>query len=69
MSDTFWNKAAVIACTLVVVFSTAQHLADGTLDWLDYAALLFAGGYVGFIIAHTIYAPRVINVYKRRVDE
>ena len=58
MLNTFWNKAAVIACTLVVVFLTAQRLMDGTFGWLDYVCLLIMGAEVGFIMAHTIYERR-----------
>lgn len=66
MTNTFWNKAAVIACALVVISLTAQNLAGGTFDWLDYWLLLVVGVEVGFIVAHTMYAPRAINIFWRR---
>lgn len=65
MTNTFWHKAACLTCALVVVYFTAQNLMSGAFDWLDYWCLLVVGVEVGFIIAHTIYAPRVINVFHR----
>ena len=66
MTDTFFNKAAVIACAMVMIFLTAQNLVGGMFDWLDYWVLLLVGGYVGFIVAYTIYAPKTINIFWRR---
>lgn len=68
MNSTFWQRAAVIACNLLVIYFTARNLMSGTLDWLDYVCLLAVGIYVGFIAAYTAYAPRRIDVIHRRGD-
>lgn len=69
MPNTFWHRAACVACALVVIYLTAQNLMVGTFDWLDYVCLVAVGVDVGFIVAYAIYAPRQIDVIHRRGDD
>lgn len=69
MHNTFWHRAACIACALVAIYLTAQNLMGGAFDWLDHVCLMAVGVDVGFIVAYTAYAPRQINVIHRRSDD
>ena len=69
MPNAFWHRAACVACALVVIYLTAQNIMGGTFGWLDDVCLVAVGVDVGFIVAHTVYAPRQITVTHRRGDE